>query len=50
MAISLETGQLVFVRDATEGWLPATVGATNGQGEEMSLELIHGSGTVEVRV
>lgn len=47
-SISLETGQLVFVRDECEGWLPATVGATKGQGHDMSLELHHEDGTVEV--
>lgn len=46
--LSLETGQLVFVKDEAEGWTPATVGTTNGQGEDMSLELIHGDGMVEV--
>lgn len=47
-SISLESGQLVFVRDEIEGWLPATVGATSGQGEDMSLELVHEDGTTEV--
>lgn len=47
--MSLESGQLVFVKDEAEGWVPATVGATNGQGEEMSLELVHENGTSEVR-
>lgn len=46
--MSLESGQLVFVKDDVEGWLPATVGATNGQGEDMSLELVHESGRSEV--
>eukprot|EP00903_Cladosiphon_okamuranus_P009465 g9021.t2 len=45
--MSLESGQLVFVKDELEGWLPATVGATNGQGEDMSLELMHESGRTE---
>lgn len=47
--MSLESGQLVFVKDDLEGWLPATVGATNGQGEDMSLELVHDNGRSEVR-
>lgn len=47
--MSLESGQLVFVKDESEGWVPATVGATNGQGDEMSLELVHENGTSEVR-
>lgn len=47
--MSLESGQLVFVKDGVEGWLPATVGATNGQGEDMSLELVHEDGRTEVR-
>ncbi|CAM9958477.1 unnamed protein product [Ectocarpus sp. 12 AP-2014] len=45
--MSLESGQLVFVKDEVEGWLPATVGATNGQGEDMSLELVHEDGRTE---
>ncbi|CAB1119424.1 unnamed protein product [Ectocarpus sp. CCAP 1310/34] len=40
---------LVFVKDEVEGWLPATVGATNGQGEDMLLELVHEDGRTEVR-
>lgn len=47
-SISLETGQLVFVKDVSEGWVPATVGSTHGQGEEMSVELIHDNGRSEV--
>eukprot|EP00752_Nemacystus_decipiens_P006633 g5963.t1 len=46
--MSLESGQLVFVKDVVEGWLPATVGATNGQGEDMSLELVHEDGRSEM--
>lgn len=44
----METGQLVFVKDEAEGWVPATVGTTNGQGDEMSVELVHDDGTSEV--
>lgn len=47
-SLSLETGQLVFVRDEAEGWIPATVGDTRGQGVEMSLDLHHEDGSVEV--
>lgn len=46
--MALETGQLVFVKDELEGWLPATVGTTNGLGEDMSVELVHDDGRVEV--
>lgn len=48
--MSLESGQLVFVKDDIEGWLPATVGTTSGQGDDMSLELVHDGGRTEVRV
>lgn len=48
MALSLETGQLVFVKDELEGWLPATVGVTNGQGEDMHVELVRDDGSSEV--
>ncbi|CAM9398169.1 unnamed protein product [Pylaiella littoralis] len=46
--MSLESGQLVFLQDEIEGWLPATVGSTSGQGEDMSLELVHEDGTSEM--
>lgn len=45
--MTLETGHLVFVQDQVEGWVPATVGVTNGQGEDMSVELIHDNGTTQ---
>lgn len=47
-SLYLETGQLVFVKDLVEGWVPATVGATSGQGEDMSVELVNDDGTTEV--